>query len=206
MINQTLNDTFTRTLERQIDAIRRWNVVFNSSRDQNEGMHRRLGGARGGSKEQQKRNSGIVTGFVSTTNTTLQEFIHPVERATEVSHLELLVTLPYPYPRHIQTDPTRTSTSWFQKEPPDIVLRAMMHICTMHDDMLRVPRYISEYDDTSGICTHTLLHSDNIEVAKYGFRRSVRTAERLFRFLQRVKVKTQRGETMMMKDISRTRG
>ena len=119
MINQTLNDTCTSTIERQIDAIRRGKEVLNSSRDQKEGMHRRLGGARGGSKEQYKRNSGIVTEVVSPMNTTLQEFIHQVARAIKVSHLELFVTLTYPYPRHIQTEsysyeyelvPERTTT------------------------------------------------------------------------------------------------
>ena len=104
MINQTLNDTCTSTIERQIDAIRRGKEVLNSSRDQKEGMHRRLGGARGCSKGQCKRNGSIiVTGIVSPTHQALHEFIHPVPRAIEVSHLELFVTLPYPYPRRIQT-------------------------------------------------------------------------------------------------------
>ena len=67
--------------------------------------------------------------------------------------------------------------------------------------MMRILRMIicSEYDDASGVRTYMLilLYSDNIEVAKMVF-------DGTFGQLREPRnVKTQRGEKMMMKDISR---
>ena len=94
-------------------------------------MHRRLGWARGCSKEQYKINSGIATGVASPTYTTLHELTHPVARAIQVSHLELSVTLPCPHPRHIQTE----SYSYEYELIPESTTK---YPPSSHDNMLRV--------------------------------------------------------------------
>ena len=71
--------------------------------------------------------------------------------------------------------------------------------------MMRILRMIicSEYDDASGVRTYMLilLYSDNIEVAKMVFDGTFGQLRHSLDFYNR-KVKTQRGEKMMM-DISR---